>query len=67
MSRSILLLIAVFACLVGLQTSAVARVYLDFSSPNFKKVPMAVPVFVNKMKPGFSSESGKKMSELFFS
>jgi len=43
---------------------AQARVYLDITSPDFRKVPFAVPYFVNKSNPGRTDESGRDMAAL---
>lgn len=66
MKRSYLFLLALLFCafLIGPQPDAFARVYLDFSSPNFKKVPIAVPVFVSQTKSELSIETGKRMADL---
>ena len=43
---------------------AMARVYLDITSPGFRKVVMTVPYFINKNRKDKTIESGKKMSVL---
>ena len=43
-----LALLASFFC----TTPARAKVYLDIASPDFRKVPLAVPYFANKNNPG---------------
>ena len=45
-------------------SSADARVYLDITSPDFRKIPMAVPYFEDKSRPGRSSEAGKEMADI---
>ena len=45
-------------------SSAEARIYLDFSSPNFKKVIMAVPYFVDKAQTEYNSATGRKQASL---
>ncbi len=55
-----------FACIVSLVVSysAQARVYLDFTSPNLRKVPTAVPYFNNQSQPGKTDTMGKEMATL---
>ncbi|MGV1099020.1 protein TolB [Thiovibrio sp. JS02] len=43
---------------------AEARVYLDITSPNFRKVNIAVPYFVDKAHPDKMADSGKRMADL---
>jgi len=43
---------------------AQARVYLDITSPDFRKVPFAVPYFSNKNRPGKMGSSDKDMADL---
>jgi TolB protein len=45
-------------------SSAEARVYLDFSAPNFKKVVMAVPYFVDKNQTDNNSAIGRQHAGL---
>lgn len=44
--------------------AAQARVYLDFTSPNFRKVPTAVPYFIDKARPDRIEELGRKLADL---
>jgi TolB protein len=53
-----LLLILPFA------TMSRARVYLDITSPDFRKVPFAVPYFSDKKEPGKVEKSDRYMTEL---
>jgi TolB protein len=41
-----------------------ARVYLDITSPDFRKVPFAVPYFTNKNRPDEVSRKSKDMTAL---
>jgi TolB protein len=41
-----------------------ARVYLDITSPDFRKVPFAVPYFSNKTTPGTTEKSDRDMADL---
>lgn len=45
-------------------TMSQARVYLDITSPDFRKVPFAVPYFSDKKKPGKVEKSDRDMAEL---
>jgi len=55
----IVLIVALFS-----SPTAKARVYLDITAPDFRKVPMAIPYFMNKNRPGQVSETDKKMADL---
>ncbi|MEA2083630.1 MAG: Tol-Pal system beta propeller repeat protein TolB [Thermodesulfobacteriota bacterium] len=52
------------AMLLFFLSSADARVYLDITSPDFRKIPMTVPYFEDKSRPGTSSETGKEMADI---
>lgn len=41
-----------------------ARVYLDITSPDFRKIKMAVPHFQETAQPGSASEQGRQMADL---
>jgi TolB protein len=41
-----------------------ARVYLDITSPDFRKVPFAVPYFTNKDRPDTESRNARDMAAL---
>ncbi len=56
-------LMLIILCLAGFST-AQARVYLDFTSPNFRKVPTTIPYFVNKAQPQQIEDSGRKMAAI---
>ena len=43
---------------------AQARVYLDITSPDFRKIPFAVPYFSDKNKPDIIEKSDRDMTEL---
>jgi len=43
---------------------AQARVYLDITSPDFRKVPVAVPYFSNKNKPDRTNKTDRDMAAL---
>ena len=47
-----------------LTSMAQARVYLDITSPDFRKVPFAVPYFVNKNKAGALNEKDLDLTSL---
>lgn len=47
-------------CWVG---PALGRVYLDITAAELRKVPMAVPYFIDKSKPGKPLPAGKEMAE----
>lgn len=52
------------AALLWSAVSAPARVYLDITSPEFRKVSMAVPYFIDKSRPGETQNSGRQMAGL---
>ncbi len=41
-----------------------ARVYLDITAPDFRKVPFAVPYFINKNKPGYTGKDERDQAAL---
>jgi TolB protein len=43
---------------------AQARVYLDITAAEFRKVPVAVPYFEDRALPGQASETGRRMADL---
>ncbi len=45
-------------------SSAQAKVYLDITSPDFRKVPVAVPYFSNKNKPASTEKIDRDMAAL---
>ena len=51
-------------CLLCLATVSQARVYLDITSPEPRKVSVAVPYFVEKTKPSETMASGRQMAGL---
>ena len=53
-----------FAMLLFFLASADARVYLDITSADFRKIPMTVPYFEDKSRPGTSSEAGREMADI---
>lgn len=55
-----------FALLVNFFFTCIAqaRVYLDITSPEFRKVPFAVPYFSNKNKPGKIDQTDRDMAAL---
>jgi TolB protein len=57
-------LLTALILLLGWTAESEARVYLDFTSPNFKKVPMAVPYFRDKSHPNLLSDTGRKQADL---
>jgi TolB protein len=55
---------AFFACFLLFSNADAARVYLDITSPDFRKVPFAVPYFVDKNRPGKISMADRDMAKL---
>src|SRR6056300_1287061 len=55
-----LTLLATILC----STLAQAKVYLDIASPDFRKVPFAVPYFSNKTSPDRINKVDREMAEL---
>jgi len=56
---------SLFLCLLSLASASQAnRVYLDITSPELRKVSMAVPYFIEKTKPGETLASGRQMAGL---
>lgn len=58
---------AVLACITLLlfnPSGAKARVYLDITSAEFHKLPIAVPYFLDKKNPGQTHETDRKMADL---
>ena len=55
-------LLASAMLLLVLAAPAQARVYLDITSPEFRKVTMAVPYFIEKNKPGETYDSGRQLA-----
>lgn len=55
-----------FFCLLLLAWSppAQARVYLDITSPDFRKIKMAVPHFRNTARPDSPADTGRQMADL---
>ncbi len=63
--RKIALISCLALVLTFLLTSmAGARVYLDITSPDFRKVPFAVPYFTDKNKPGRGEKADRDMAAL---
>lgn len=56
-------LIVLFIVLL-LCNQAQARIYIDITSPDIRKVPIAVPSFVDKNSPGVNSDGSREMAEL---
>ena len=55
---------ALAACLMLSSPADAARVYLDITSPDFRKVPFAVPYFVDKSRPGRVTKADRDMAKL---
>lgn len=55
--------LALFTVLL-LASLSQARVYLDITSPDFRKVPFAIPYFSDKNEPGRATESSRSMAAL---
>jgi len=66
MKNSLRILVVILCFLLAWFRPALseARVYLDITSAQLRKVPVAVPYFEESSKVGTVSETGKKMSEL---
>lgn len=62
--RPIAVLFAAAALFVVMAQSAQARVYLDITSADFRKVSVAVPYFIDKLRPDRQQEAGGKMANL---
>ncbi len=60
LSTAGLALFAVFA----LTSTARSRVYLDITSPDFRKVPFAVPYFASKIEPDIRRDEDREMAAL---
>ena len=61
-SCALLLAVATLAC--GIGNARASRVYLDFSSPDFRPVPMAVPFFQESGTTEDTVQKGKQFSQL---
>lgn len=62
-SKAYLSALALFMTLL-LASMAQARVYLDITAPDFRKVPFAVPYFIDKNKPGFIGKENRDQAAL---
>jgi len=62
--KKISLFLILFSLLLGTFSWAEARVYLDITAADFRKMPVAVPYFINKSKPGQPEETGRDMADL---
>jgi TolB protein len=62
MKNLILLAITVLLHSLLLPGNATARIDIDISSAELRKVPVAVPYFINKAKPGKIRKRGKEMA-----
>jgi len=51
-------------CLLFFSNAEAKRVYLDITSPTFRKVPFAVPYFVDKNRPGKITKTDRDMAKL---
>ncbi len=60
-----LIFILIFSGAFFSQNAEAARVYLDITSAQFQKIPVAVPFFEDKDKKGVISESGRELSGSF--
>jgi TolB protein len=58
------LLGALLFALLLLPASAQARIYLDITSAELRQVPVAVPYFLEKSRPGQPHEAGRRMADL---
>ncbi len=64
MKKILNIILTSFALLFIFNTLVEARIYIDITSPDIRKVPMAVPYFVDKNAPGTISDAGRKMADL---
>lgn len=62
--RHLCLILLGLISLVLLQSEAKAIVYLDITSPELRKINLAVPYFLEKKSPAKIQDSGKKMADL---
>jgi TolB protein len=60
----ILILSAICACTFLTTGLAQARVYLDITSADLKKLSIAIPAFVDQATPGVATDKGQKMADL---
>jgi len=66
--KKLSLLLPYFAAIIvfwGHVSPASGRIYLDITSPEFQKLPIAVPYFMDKMKPDITTENGREMARVF--
>ena len=61
--KNVLFLI-VLPLLFCLPNTANSRIYLDITSPDFQKMPLAVPYLLDKAKPDVTSEDGKELARI---
>ena len=61
---SLMNLVVIVLCAVTLPSAAQARVYLDITSADLKKLPIAVPSFIDKRAPDTITEQGRSMAKL---
>jgi len=57
-----LIIVASLVCSLAGAPPAAGRVYFDINAPELRKVPMAVPYFVNSKQPGTVDDAGRKMA-----
>jgi TolB protein len=63
--KSVKIIAAAFcACCLLFSNAEAARVYLDITSPDFRKVPFAVPYFADKNRPGKITKTDRDMAKL---
>ena len=62
--KHISIISAIISTCILLFSVAEAKVYLDITSPEFRKVPVAVPFFSNKKRPEQIEETGRDMAAL---
>jgi TolB protein len=63
--KTIFILFALISiCLFHITHADAKRVYLDITSPAFRKVPIAVPYFEDKVMPDNASRAGRDMAAL---
>lgn len=59
-----IIILSFLALSLCLAAGAEARVYLDITSPDYRKVPMAIPYFVDKLHPDQNDKTGRELAGL---
>jgi TolB protein len=64
LNKKLLVIVLSLAASIFIASTSQARVYLDITSPDFRKVPFAVPYFVNKNSPDYADKKSRDMAAL---